>query len=226
MSYLNPTNWGKTEDIVLLMFLNLMYASVILSCFLLLALLIIVVVKLELQLTGLIAAILSGLIMSVAVSITGLTLSTLTIYDNYKKPHENKIVSTLFLVVLSVTEVAAFLFTGGLFILTANAEGIIKHVHLKITDIVVENIENINNSLSSTNGLLSQKIKYLFDSGIMEQIKNNHHYNNETLKLLISLNYVINIWSFSLFVAVNYLCIRLIVIYYRSYLAKSKITYV
>ena len=154
ISYLLPTNWGKTENIVLLMFLNLMYASVILSCLSLLALLIIAVVNLELQLTRLIAAILSGLILSVAVSITGLTLSTLTIYDYYRKPRAKKIVYTLFLVVLLITEAAAFLFTGGLFILTANAEGIIKHVPLKITDIVVNNIENIHNFLLSTNGLL------------------------------------------------------------------------
>ena len=83
--YLLPTNWGKTEKIVLLMFLNLIYASVILSCLSLLALLIVAVVNLELQLTGFIAAILSGLILSFAVSIAGLTFSSLTIYGYYKK---------------------------------------------------------------------------------------------------------------------------------------------
>ena len=216
-SYLNPTNWGKTEDIVLLMFLNLMYASVFISCLTLLALLIIAIVNLELQLTGLIAAILSVLILAVAVSIAGLILSTLTIYGNYKKPNENKKVRTFFLVVLLVTEVGAFLFTAGFFILKVKAEGIIKDVLQMITDIIVEIIENFYNFLLSRNGLLSKKMKNLFDSGIMEQIKGNHHYNNETLNLLVGLNYVVNILSFSLFIAVNYLCIRLIVIYYRSY---------
>ena len=216
--YLLTTNWGKTENIVLLMFLNLMYASVILSCLSLLALLIIVVVNLELQLTGFVAAILSGFILSAAVSIAGLTLSCLTIYGYYKKPRAKKILSTLFLVVLLITEVGAFLFTLGLFILTANAECIIKKVHLMSTDIID------GNSLMSMNELWScLNPYYLFNP---EQITVNHHYNNETLKLLVGVNNVAIMLAFVLFVAVNYLCIRLIVIYYRSYLAKRKITYV
>ena len=137
IKYLNPTNWGKTLLIVLLMFLNLMYSSVIMSCLLLLALLIIVLINFELQLTGFIAAILSGLILSVAVSIAGLTLSSLTIYDYYNKPRANKIVNTLFLVVLLVTKVAAFLFTAGFFIVTVT-EKIMKSIHLMITNIVAK----------------------------------------------------------------------------------------
>ena len=136
-TYLNPTNWGKTENIVLLMFLNLMYASVILSCLSLLALLIIAVVNLELQLTGFVAAILSGFILSVAVSIAGLTLSSLTIYGYYKQPGANKIVNTLFLVVLLVTKVAAFLFTAGFFIVTVT-EKIMKSIHLMVTNMVAK----------------------------------------------------------------------------------------
>ena len=137
ISYLNPTNWGKTENIVLLMFLNLMYASVIMTCLSLLALLIIAIVNLELQLTGLTAAIFSGLILSVAVSIAGLTLSSMTIYGYYKKPRENKIVTTLFLVVLLITEVGAFIFTAGFFIVTVT-EKIMKSIHLMVTNMVAK----------------------------------------------------------------------------------------
>ena len=226
MSYLNPTNWGNTENIVLIMFLNLMYASVIMTCFSLLALLMLAIVHLKMQLTGFIAAILSGLILSVAVSITGLILSSLTIYDYYRKPRAKKIVTTLFLVVLLVTEVGAFLFTAGFFYRHAKAEYIMKCVHLMTTHMVAVKIVNIHNSLLSIKWLRNGKMKNLLNPGIMEQMKVNHHYNSETLKLLVGVNNVAIMLAFVLFVAVNYLCIRLIVIYYRSYLAKSRITYV
>ena len=226
MSYLNPTNWGKTEDIVLLMFLNLMYASVILSCFLLLALLIIAVINLELQLTGLIAVILSGLILSVALSIAGLTHSSLTTYNYYWKPRAKKIVTTLFLVVLLVTEVGAFLFTAGFFYRHAKAEYIMKCVHLMTTHMVAVKIVNIHNSLLSIKWLRNGKMKNLLNPGIMEHMKVNHHYNSETLKLLVGVNNFAIMLAFLLFVAVNYLCIRLIVIYCRNFIFKRKITYV
>ena len=226
VSHLNPTNWGKTEEIILLTFLNLMYASVFISCLSLLALLIIAVVNLELQLTGFVAAILSGLILSVAVSITGLILSSLTIYDYYRKPRAKKIVTTLFLVVLLITEVGAFLFTAGFFVVTVKAEYIMKSVHLMITHMVAGKIVNIHNSLLSLEWLWNDKMKNLLNPGIMEKMKVNHHYNSETLKLLAGLNNVAIMLSILLFVAVNYLCIRLIFIYCKNFIFKRKITYV
>ena len=109
ISHLLPTHWGKAEHIVLLV----LYASVILSCISLLALLVLAVIKLELQFDSVIAAILSGLMLSVAVSVAGLTLSSLTVYGHYKKLRAKKMVDALFLVVLFITGSAAFLFKAG-----------------------------------------------------------------------------------------------------------------
>ena len=226
ISHLLPTNWGKTENIVLLMFLNLLYASVILSSISLLALLILAVIKLELQLGGAIAATLSVLVLSVAVSIAGLILSSLKIYGHYKKLRAKKVVNTIFLVVLFITEVAAFLFTAGFFIITVKAEYIMESVHLMITHMVVGKIVNIHNSLLSIKGLWNDKMRNLLHPGIIEKIEVNHNYNKETLKLLVGVNNVAIMLSFLLFVAVNYLCLRLIIIYCKKFFAKREITYV
>ena len=125
-----------------------------------------------------------------------------------------------------ITEVVAFLFTAGFFYRHAKAKYIMKCVHLMNIHMVAEKIVNIHNSLLSIKWLRNGKMKNLLNPGIMEHMKVNHHYNSETLKLLVGVNNVAIMLSILLFVAVNYLCIRLIVIYCRNFIFKRKITYV
>ena len=183
LKIISPLYLSITEIIVHLMFLNLIYVPVIFLCTLLLAQSFLVFEYLQLESKIPLFLTCSVLFLICFLSLVGLTLSFLTIYNFYRKYKTKKKFYLLFLVVLVLTEILALLFTVGLFIITLNAESFFKGLYSKFQDMFVENfIVYPHKILLKCRLCWNDKMKNLLSPDVVKQIKKVQYTKREHYK--------------------------------------------